>query len=237
MTPETLCIGELRFQVRRSARRRSLGLTVDRGGLLWLHAPVDTTTEDLEQWARGRLLWVHRKLALRDSARSATGAVADTSPLTAGDSVFYLGQAYRLKFVAGQAAPIIRAGNLLCVNSEGQARLRAELRAWMEIEGVRWLGQRLDQTARRLGLRPTAFDVRDLGHRWGSCTEEGQILLNWRVLQLPLRLIDTIIVHELTHLASPRHDAEFRRRLNSYLPDAEARERELNVSGPGYLRL
>jgi len=32
MTPETLCIGELRFQVRRSARRRSLGLTQYRDG-------------------------------------------------------------------------------------------------------------------------------------------------------------------------------------------------------------
>jgi predicted metal-dependent hydrolase len=63
---ETLQIGELTFEVRRSPRRRTLGLTVDRSGELVIHSPEATTPPELEKWARSKLLWVHRKLALKE---------------------------------------------------------------------------------------------------------------------------------------------------------------------------
>jgi predicted metal-dependent hydrolase len=63
---EIMHVGDLVFEVRRSPRRKTLGLTVDRGGRLLIHAPVDAAKEDLEFWTRGKLLWVHRKLALKE---------------------------------------------------------------------------------------------------------------------------------------------------------------------------
>src|SRR2546426_11741905 len=59
---ETLQKGELVFEVRRSARRKTLGLTVDRGGELIAHAPETASPDELEGWICKKLLWVHRRL-------------------------------------------------------------------------------------------------------------------------------------------------------------------------------
>ena len=49
---------------------------------------------------------------------------------------------------------------------------------------------------------PTELIVRDLGHRWGSCTYgTGRIRMHWATILLPASIIDYVIVHELVHLA------------------------------------
>ncbi len=64
---ETLEVGGLTFEVRRSLRRQTLGLTVDRGGELRIHAPESTTDHELTRWARSKLLWVHHTLTRKEA--------------------------------------------------------------------------------------------------------------------------------------------------------------------------
>jgi predicted metal-dependent hydrolase len=62
---ETLQLNGLDFEVRRSERRKTLSLTVDRAGELVAHVPAETSVEEVSRWIRGKLLWVHRKLMTR----------------------------------------------------------------------------------------------------------------------------------------------------------------------------
>ena len=64
---ETLAVGSLTVAVRRSERRKTLGLTVDRYGEVVLYAPIQAPAEELFRWAHRKLLWVHRKLALKEA--------------------------------------------------------------------------------------------------------------------------------------------------------------------------
>ena len=54
---ETLKLSDLEFEVRRSTRRLTLGLTVDRTGALVAHVPTETSTEELSCWIQGKLLY------------------------------------------------------------------------------------------------------------------------------------------------------------------------------------
>ena len=60
---ETLEVESLVFEVRRSTRRTTLELTVDRAGELVIHAPETSDPKDLARWTRAKLLWVHGKLS------------------------------------------------------------------------------------------------------------------------------------------------------------------------------
>ena len=97
----TLQVGGLNFEVHRSIRRHTLGLTVDRTGALVAHAPMETSTEELSHWIQGKLLWVHRKLALKEEAIFRLRAPEYIS----GESFCYLGRRYRLKLVEQQKQP------------------------------------------------------------------------------------------------------------------------------------
>lgn len=89
---EMLELDGLTFEIRRSTRRRTLGLTVDRGGELVLHAPFEIGRDALAAWARSKLFWVHRKLALK----KATIPRALSPEYVTGETFAYLGQRYRL---------------------------------------------------------------------------------------------------------------------------------------------
>jgi YgjP-like, metallopeptidase domain/N-6 DNA Methylase len=77
------------------------------------------------------------------------------------------------------------------------------------------------------GQRSSKIIVRDLGFRWGSCGKNGALYFNWRLLQLPVRLIDYVILHEHIHLLHHNHSPDFWRGMDNVLPDWRDRKMEL----------
>jgi predicted metal-dependent hydrolase len=53
------------------------------------------------------------------------------------------------------------------------------------------------------------------------------VFLNWRLLQLPVRLADYVICHELVHLRVPNHSSAFWTMLDGVQPDWRKRKDEL----------
>lgn len=83
----------------------------------------------------------------------------------------------------------------------GQMDAAASIVTWYGRAGVTWLHDRAPRWAQRLNVRPTWVRVAALGQRWGQRTENGGIVLHWAVFQLPVHLVDLVVVHELAHLA------------------------------------
>lgn len=77
--------------------------------------------------------------------------------------------------------------------------------------------------------------TRELGYRWGSCGKHNILSFNWRLLQLPLRLIDYVVAHELAHLTQTRHDKQFWDSLDRALPDWRERNEDLRIKARAYL--
>src|SRR5262245_39092829 len=96
---EFLRIGNLSFEVRRSRPRTPLGLTVDRSSELIVHAPTEADESELLRWTRRKLLWVHRKLAIKDGV----GRARRGPEFVSGETFFYLGRSYRLQVRDQQA--------------------------------------------------------------------------------------------------------------------------------------
>ena len=80
-----------------------------------------------------------------------------------------------------------------------------------------------------MGRHRQRVEVRDLGYRWGSCGKNRVTYFNWRWLQLPVRLADYVLAHELAHLLEPHHGPAFSRILDRSLPDSRQRQKELQV--------
>lgn len=225
---ESLELGGLSFAVRRSARRRTLGLTVGRAGELVMHAPMYTSREDLAAWAGPRLLWVHRKLAVKEQAASGI-----TAPeYIAGETFAYLGKRYPLALVEKQPEALWFDGTRFLLRRDARPA-DAQFRQWYIAAGKAWLPPRIDLLRRRTGPAPSRVMVRDLGFRWGSCGRDGALYLNWRVLQYPVRLVDYVLVHELCHLSELSHNAAFRAALERAMPDWEERKDEMQRATAG----
>jgi predicted metal-dependent hydrolase len=211
---ETLKLGGLDFEVRRSERRKTLSLTVDRAGELVAHVPSETSAEELSRWIRGRLLWVHRKLALKEAA---------APEYISGEAFCYLGRRYQLKVLDQQEQPLQFDGTRFTLRQDARP---AELhfKRWYIATGADWLRRRVEMLSARTASNPKRVDIRDLGFRWGSCGRNGVLYFNWKVLQLPVRLVDYVIAHELIHLREGHHGPAFWEALNRALPDWQKRK-------------
>jgi predicted metal-dependent hydrolase len=73
----------------------------------------------------------------------------------------------------------------------------------------RELPARLLEIAARHGLAVSRVSIRNQRWRWGSCSRNGHICLNWRLVTMPEHVRDYVLIHELMHLARMDHSPKF----------------------------
>lgn len=223
----SLTVGDLRFEVRRSPRRRSVQITVDRGGELLLFAPEGCPAGVMEQFVREKRFWIYTKLAEKD----ALGPAAPARQLVSGEGFPYLGRSYRLLLVDGQDAAVRLEHGRFKMARAAAAEGRDHMIRWYTERAVPWIQKGIERFQRRMGVEPSGVDVQDLGFRWGSCGKGGRLHFHWRTILLPPRAVEYVVVHELAHLAEPHHTPAFWARVERAIPDYAARKQWLAERG------
>jgi len=71
------------------------------------------------------------------------------------------------------------------------------------------------------------ISIRNTRTRWGSCSQDDNLNFSYRIIYLPEKLCDYIIVHELCHLGQFNHSAKFWALVARTIPDFKERRREI----------
>jgi len=206
-TTKRLVVAGLEFAVQLSGARRSIGITVDRDGSLIVTAPQDCDEAELARFAHDKRMWVYKKLAEKDLLLS----YRPTKEFVSGEGFVYLGRSYRLLLgnadvdrVKLERGRLVMSRNVAACGSGAQAMVD-----WYRARASRWFPRRVEPWAQRMGVRPAAIDVRDLGYRWGSLGKNDHVNFHWATIQLQPALVDYVIVHELAHIHEPHHTPDF----------------------------
>ncbi len=110
--------------------------------------------------------------------------------------------------------------------------IRAALAAWFRERAAETLPDIVKRWVPSLGGDgPTRILIRNQKQRWGSCSADGTLRFNWRVIMLPPELIDYIVVHELAHLRHQNHSREYWDHVTAAMPDAIQRRKALREAG------
>jgi predicted metal-dependent hydrolase len=206
------------YELRRSRRRRTLGLTVTPQQVR-IHAPSWTPRAEIAAYLTQQRDWLDR--AWRKMQARPTGGTHD--------GVLYLGKRLALIFEESLFVNVRRRGATLIVECPPDMDRAALLRSWLHQRASVVLNWRLRRIARRLGRAPCRFALSDAKTQWGSCTRRGHIRLNWRLIQAPLALLDYVAAHELAHLVHLDHSPRFWAQVAALCPDALARRATLRT--------
>lgn len=76
-------------------------------------------------------------------------------------------------------------------------------------------------------VKPQKVNIRNQRTRWGSCSRQGNLSFNYRLLFLNPKMVDYIIVHEICHLQEFNHSSSFWRLVAKTIPDYNVLRKEL----------
>ncbi len=94
---EVMEIDNLTFDVRRSKRRSTIEVTIERNASLVLHLPDGFSLQDAEPLVRSKLVWVHQKLISKQKAPDEE--IFRRPEFVDGEGFYFLGRHYRMKLV------------------------------------------------------------------------------------------------------------------------------------------
>lgn len=232
---EMIRVDDLTFQVKRSARRKSIGLTVERDASLVAHLPKDADIDQASELIRTKLVWVHQKLASHKATRRES--IFRRPEFVDGEGFYFLGKHYRLKLVDvdphGPPTPTIRfEGDRLLFRREQVPAAEKRIAEHYTRAAHAYLNDAVERWKRIVGVEPARFvQVMDLGFRWASCSSDGTLNFHWRVMQLPPQVIDYVVVHELAHLKVPDHSRAFWLEVRRVLPNYHTHREWLRAKG------
>ena len=211
----TLTVSDLRFEVRRSDRRRALEIVVDRDGQLILSAPPEATDARLRDFVQRKRMWVYKQLARKEAMTRAV----PRKVFTDGEGFAYLGRNYRLRLVPESDAAVKLVGGRFVMPKALARDGREHLVRWYCERAHAWLWAKAQDYAARMEVEPAGVRVQDLGFRWGSCGKGGWLFFHWKSVLLPARIAEYLVVHEMVHLHQPHHTPEFWLRVERAMPD------------------
>jgi len=112
-------------------------------------------------------------------------------------------------------------------NIENQSLCKKVLRLWVKDLAKTYLPTRLQDLSEKTQLPYKNIVIRGQRSRWGSCSTQKIINLNYKLLFLSSDLVDHIIIHELCHTIHMNHSAKFWRLVASFDTQWKQHSREV----------
>jgi predicted metal-dependent hydrolase len=222
----------LEYKIRRSDRARHARIVVDADGVEVV-VPRRMALRHVEPFVREKQPWIERTLRRYQTAGAAAGVHVD---LRDGGEVPFMGSQLFLRVVVepGRTRPHVarRGSEVLVVKVGRSSELRDALERWYRKQARIEIAPRLDAAVARAGVSYSRLTIRAQRTRWASCSSNGSMSFNWRLLLAPPEILDYVVEHEVAHLTVLDHSSRFWRLVESRCPSYREHERWLRRHGP-----
>ena len=197
-------------------------------GEIQITAPNRLSVSQIDRFVREKRGWIEaRQQRLSERPAATDPAFAD------GQTVYLWGEAYTLRLEeASRGRSALQHGQeiILYIRPEDDASQRESLLNDFYREALsERIAARLPLWEARTGLRPSAWQIKNMKTRWGTCnTATRKIWLNLQLAKQPPVCLDYVIAHELTHLRYPGPGQDFQAFLTRAMPNWPEVRKALN---------
>lgn len=218
-------IGEVVLSKRRGTR--NLRLSVSSSGRVRVGMPAWVPYSAGINFALGRKEWL-----LKHKVK------VEPQHLRDGDRI---GKSYRLRFQVAsgpkttsrlQGAEVLIKTNLPFFEQSVQYKAKTAAERALRREAEKLLPARLVELAARHGFEYRSVKIKKMTSRWGSCSSQKVITLNFFLMQLPWDLIDHVLLHELIHTRHLNHSVSFWSEFERIYPGAKKTRKQIHNYRP-----
>ena len=206
----------------RRAKRLTLRLAPD-GSAVRMTLPQWCATAEAIAFVHARKAWLAAELAK---------VPEPCDPVTSG-RIAYRGSDLAVAFASDKPRKPRIEDRLLHVGGV-ENTLAKRLARWLEAEALELFESDAAEYCDRAGISTAPVRLTRAKRRWGSCSSEGVLRINWRLVQAPDPVRRSVVAHEVAHLLHFDHSPAFHAMMDKIFEgDLAAANRWLSQNGRG----
>jgi predicted metal-dependent hydrolase len=185
-------------------------LRVHEDGSVHLYVPNSFTDEDVANVLKMKAGWIAAKQQFFQ--QKAKILLRRNEILLFGNRyTYFYSSRFKNKVVVNDESKTIQARrNLLDIPTQEK---------WLKHIAGLYIRSRVDRLSENLLLPFNRLFIRSQKSKWGNCSSDKNISINWRIIKAPTFVIDYVIIHELCHTLIMKHTVKFETLLNSHCPN------------------
>jgi predicted metal-dependent hydrolase len=235
------CGRTISYEIVYSKKRKRAAILVCPDMRVEFRAPQGLSTDTIRKMVEGKALWIFKKLEWFEANRPPD----QKKQYCGGENYLYLGGEYPLKIRVmdniKKPLTFFKDSELIVEvpkhTPEDQLPILVKESIWTfyskrakeEVETI------LKGYSKKLGVAPPVFKLKHQKRRWGSCSADNILRINFQLIMAPPRQLEYVVVHELCHVKEKNHSARFWELVRELMPDYEEHRGSLKKNGWKYM--
>ncbi|KUK79622.1 MAG: hypothetical protein XD95_0253 [Microgenomates bacterium 39_7] len=208
----------MQYSLRHPVRVKKVTLKVEPPDRVIVSAPKRVSKKVIEDFVTQNEGWIKKQLIKLSS---------QLDQVESDTQIMIFGIKYNKMYIADHLRPlgisieeekiIFNFPHISEINQE--KIIKKELKLFLKKSARTFLEKQLSQYAKLMNVKYQRLTLREQKTRWGSCSGQDRISLNWRLVHYPPEVINYVIVHELAHLVQRNHSRQFWQLVAQYDPE------------------
>ena len=235
------CGRTINYEIVYSKKRRRAAIIVRPDLTVEFRAPHGLSREAIRDMVQKKAGWVWEKLDWFEANR----LPSQEKRYTDGEMYLYLGREYPLKILPVERVKKPSASfNGYEITVLIPEAVSEELKSNIVKKAV-WsfysdcaeleVGKLLKVYSEKLKVNPPAFKVKHQKRRWGSCSADNVLRINFQLIMALPEQLEYVVVHELCHVKEKNHSARFWKLVGELMPDYQVHRKSLKREGWKYM--
>ena len=201
--------------------RRSLCIKITNDGNLVVHAPKRLSMTEILKYISEKEKWITTKQKEIQEKLSINKDVINYNEF------LFFGKRYKLDRMNGIKKVELGLNSFIIQEGLGKYEELIRINKWYISTAKKILSERLEYLANVMQIDYASLKICNNKTRWGSCDSNRNIKLNYRLIMLPHKAIDFVIVHELAHILEFNHSKEFYKIVACVIPTYKLQQQQL----------
>ncbi|MBM5782569.1 MAG: M48 family metallopeptidase [Pelagibacterales bacterium] len=208
---------EIEFQKKKV---RNINLRIAKDGKIIASASQKTKFEDVQKFIILKSNWLREK---RQEIKERTIVNKTSINLLKTEKILFLGKEYDVKFIMAKSSKVEVSEDLANIYCKENATLEQKLaiiEKFYRQELEKLISQFIDRYSSLMNLMVSGFGIKKMKTRWGSCNIRKKFIwINLELSKKPIICLESLVVHEMTHLLEVKHNRRFYNLMEHFMPN------------------
>lgn len=201
--------------------RRSLSITITKNGELVIRAPKRLSMDEILKYVHEKEKWIIAK------QKEIQDRLSFNKDIINYKQIQFLGKKYNIHYISGLKRIELSEETLIIPYEMKDKNVITKIKNWFVKQAKTILKERIEYFADVMQIDYASVTINNSKSRWGSCDSNRNIKLNFRLIMLPHKTIDFVIIHELAHIIEFNHSKDFYKIISLIMPSYKLQQKVL----------